>query len=26
VLVSSPCTGLRSFEDVLEASREMHGG
>ena len=26
VLVSAPCTGLRTFEDVLEASREMHGG
>jgi crotonyl-CoA carboxylase/reductase len=25
VLVSAPCTGLRTFEDVLEASREMHG-
>ncbi len=26
VLVSAPCTGLRTFEDVLEASRQMHGG
>jgi len=26
VLVSAPCTGLRTFEDVIEASREMHGG
>jgi crotonyl-CoA carboxylase/reductase len=23
VLVSAPTTGLRSFEDVLEASKEM---
>ena len=26
VLVSAPCTGLRTFEDVLEASQQMHGG
>ena len=26
VLVSAPCTGLRTFEDVLEASKQMHGG
>jgi hypothetical protein len=26
VLVSAPVTGLRTFEDVIEASREMHGG
>jgi crotonyl-CoA carboxylase/reductase len=26
VLVSSPVTGLRTFEDVLEASRQIHGG
>jgi crotonyl-CoA carboxylase/reductase len=26
VLVSAPVTGLRTFEDVLEASKEMHGG
>jgi hypothetical protein len=26
VLVSAPCTGLRTFEDVIEASQEMHGG
>jgi len=26
VLVSAPCTGLRTFEDVIEASKEMHGG
>jgi crotonyl-CoA carboxylase/reductase len=26
VLVSAPCTGLRTFEDVIEASRQMHGG
>ena len=25
VLVSAPVTGLRTFEDVLEASQEMHG-
>jgi crotonyl-CoA carboxylase/reductase len=25
VLVSAPCTGLRSFEDVIEASKQMHG-
>jgi crotonyl-CoA carboxylase/reductase len=25
VLVSSPVTGLRTFEDVIEASEEMHG-
>jgi len=25
VLVSAPCTGLRTFEDVIEASRQMHG-
>jgi crotonyl-CoA carboxylase/reductase len=24
VLVSSPTTGLRTFEDVLEASQQMH--
>jgi crotonyl-CoA carboxylase/reductase len=26
VLVSAPCTGLRTFEDVIEASKQMHGG
>ena len=26
VLVNAPCTGLRTFEDVLEASRDMHRG
>jgi hypothetical protein len=26
VLVSAPVTGLRTFEDVMEASRQMHGG
>jgi crotonyl-CoA carboxylase/reductase len=26
VLVSAPVTGLRSFEDVIEASRQIHGG
>jgi len=26
VLVNAPCTGLRTFEDVIEASRQMHGG
>jgi crotonyl-CoA carboxylase/reductase len=26
VLVSAPCTGLRSFEDVIEASKQMHVG
>jgi hypothetical protein len=26
VLVSAPCTGLRTFEDVVETSRQMHGG
>ena len=25
VLVSAPCTGLRTFEDVIEASKQMHG-
>jgi hypothetical protein len=24
--VSAPCTGLRTFEDVIEASKQMHGG
>jgi crotonyl-CoA carboxylase/reductase len=25
VLVSAPCTGLRTVEDVIEASRQMRG-
>jgi hypothetical protein len=25
VLVSAPVTGLRTFEDVIEASEETHG-
>ena len=24
--LSAPCTGLRTFEDVIEASKQMHGG
>jgi crotonyl-CoA carboxylase/reductase len=26
VLVSAPVTGLRTFEDVIETSRQIHGG
>ena len=26
VLVNAPTTGLRTFEDVLEAQQQMHGG